>query len=127
MQRRKFLALFGLGGAVCAAPVAAATIAVVNAGRDEISAKIPAIPPPPVTNNITFSNVSWNSVQYGESSYAKMKIGLDKTHTEQPILQFKVDDVTMNSVKFVEIENGNYVMMFEKEKLNESKTGQKIA
>lgn len=126
MQRRKFLGLFGVGGIVAAAPVAAATVAIVKAGRDEVSAIIPPkpLPKPEKYPSLSLGSFEPHTWQIGEDkSYVQTKFAMDKKYDDQHLLQFKLDDVSMKSVKFVEIENGNYVMMFEKEKLNESTQG----
>lgn len=119
MQRRGFLSLIGLGGAIASAPVAAATIAIAKSKvRDEVSAVIPNKGEPPKQPYFTF-DCQFNNIRYGsENSYANTVIGIDPKYSKDTnLLQFKIDDVTMSSTKFVELENGSYVMMFEKEKV----------
>lgn len=125
MQRRKFLKYFGIGSGVTAAIAVAplpATAAVVanKMSRDEVSAKIPAIPPLPApTKASTYTISSFPSPTYvtfmGENnSQERMRVNLISSHEEKALLELTANEFKFKSSKFVEIEPGCYTLIFEK-------------
>jgi FtsP/CotA-like multicopper oxidase with cupredoxin domain len=125
MQRRKFLKYFGIGSGVTAAIAVAplpATAAVVanKMSRDEVSAKISAIPPVPTkspTPGYTIS--SFPSPTYvtfmGENNgQERMRVNLTASQEEKALLELTANEFKFKSSKFVEIEPGCYTLIFEK-------------
>ena len=124
MQRRKFLKYLGIGSGVTAAIAAAplpATAAVVanKMSRDEVSAKISAIPPPAPTKASTYTISSLPSPTYvtfmGENnSQERMRVNLIASQEEKALLELTANEFKFKSSKFVEIEPGCYTLIFEK-------------